>query len=160
MKDKIKAFMKKYWIFVLLVSVVFITFGCMLVFMIGSISNPVSTPEVVYITLIPTSALSPTDIPKPKNTSQPTLTPKPTSTSVPTYTSIPSNTATATLLKSTQIESKPLAPTAQKVVKPTNTLGYPPDITAICKDGTYSYSKHASGTCSGHGGVKKWINKP
>lgn len=33
-------------------------------------------------------------------------------------------------------------------------------ITAICCDGTYSYSKHRSGTCSHHGGVCKWINKP
>lgn len=28
--------------------------------------------------------------------------------------------------------------------------------TADCKDGTVSYSKHRSGTCSRHGGVAKW----
>ncbi|MBP5545994.1 MAG: DUF3761 domain-containing protein [Bacteroidales bacterium] len=28
--------------------------------------------------------------------------------------------------------------------------------TALCNDGTYSYSKHRSGTCSSHGGVDKW----
>jgi Protein of unknown function (DUF3761) len=33
----------------------------------------------------------------------------------------------------------------------------PPGATALCRDGTYSYSKHRSGTCSGHGGVKKWL---
>jgi hypothetical protein len=33
-------------------------------------------------------------------------------------------------------------------------------ITAICKDGSASYSKHVSGTCAGHGGVSQWINKP
>lgn len=27
---------------------------------------------------------------------------------------------------------------------------------AICKDGTESKSKHRSGSCSGHGGVKEW----
>jgi len=27
---------------------------------------------------------------------------------------------------------------------------------ADCKDGTVSYSKHRSGTCSRHGGVLKW----
>ena len=32
--------------------------------------------------------------------------------------------------------------------------------TAICKDGTYSYSKNRRGTCSHHGGVEKWINLP
>ncbi len=29
---------------------------------------------------------------------------------------------------------------------------------AICRDGTYSYSKHRSGTCSHHGGVATWLN--
>jgi hypothetical protein len=28
--------------------------------------------------------------------------------------------------------------------------------TATCADGTYSYSQHASGTCSHHGGVSSW----
>ena len=32
--------------------------------------------------------------------------------------------------------------------------------TAICNDGTYSYSQHASGTCSWHGGVSQWLNYP
>lgn len=34
------------------------------------------------------------------------------------------------------------------------------DATALCVDGTYSYSQHASGTCSHHGGVAQWINHP
>jgi hypothetical protein len=32
--------------------------------------------------------------------------------------------------------------------------------TARCRDGSYSYSRHASGTCSGHGGVGTWIHHP
>jgi|GEM_PF-6100762 len=28
--------------------------------------------------------------------------------------------------------------------------------TAACRDGAQSYSHHASGTCSGHGGVEHW----
>src|SRR6185312_7678602 len=28
--------------------------------------------------------------------------------------------------------------------------------TAVCTDGTYSYSAHHRGTCSHHGGVKTW----
>jgi Protein of unknown function (DUF3761) len=32
--------------------------------------------------------------------------------------------------------------------------------TAQCRDSTYSYSQHASGTCSGHGGVRVWIHHP
>ncbi len=32
--------------------------------------------------------------------------------------------------------------------------------TAKCVDGTYSFSTHSKGTCSGHGGVSEWINPP
>jgi len=32
--------------------------------------------------------------------------------------------------------------------------------TAQCRDGSYSYSQHRSGTCSQHGGVDHWINPP
>lgn len=38
--------------------------------------------------------------------------------------------------------------------------GAPPNATAQCKDGTYSFSAHRSGTCSHHGGVKTWLNRP
>jgi Protein of unknown function (DUF3761) len=34
----------------------------------------------------------------------------------------------------------------------------PPGATARCRDGTYSFSKHHSGTCSHHGGVAAWLN--
>lgn len=34
----------------------------------------------------------------------------------------------------------------------------PPGATALCRDGTYSYSTHHSGTCSHHGGVKRWLD--
>jgi hypothetical protein len=33
----------------------------------------------------------------------------------------------------------------------------PPGATARCRDGTYSFSKHRSGTCSHHGGVAGWL---
>jgi len=33
----------------------------------------------------------------------------------------------------------------------------PPGATARCRDGTYSFSKHRSGTCSHHGGVAQWL---
>jgi hypothetical protein len=36
----------------------------------------------------------------------------------------------------------------------------PSGATAKCRDGTYSYSQHASGTCSHHGGVGRWIHHP
>lgn len=34
----------------------------------------------------------------------------------------------------------------------------PTGATAKCKDGTYSKSKHHSGTCSRHGGVEQWLD--
>jgi len=33
----------------------------------------------------------------------------------------------------------------------------PPRATAHCRDGTYSFSQHRSGTCSGHGGVAAFL---
>lgn len=33
----------------------------------------------------------------------------------------------------------------------------PADATAMCRDGTYSFSQHRSGTCSHHGGVAIWL---
>jgi Protein of unknown function (DUF3761) len=34
--------------------------------------------------------------------------------------------------------------------------GRPQGDAALCRDGTYSFSQHRSGTCSGHGGVQRW----
>ena len=36
----------------------------------------------------------------------------------------------------------------------------PTGATALCRDGSYSFSQHRSGTCSYHGGVARWINPP
>lgn len=33
----------------------------------------------------------------------------------------------------------------------------PKTASAECNDGTYSFSESRRGTCSGHGGVKKWL---
>jgi peptidoglycan hydrolase-like protein with peptidoglycan-binding domain len=35
--------------------------------------------------------------------------------------------------------------------------GIPAGATAQCRDGTYSFSLHHSGTCSHHGGVAQWL---
>jgi hypothetical protein len=43
------------------------------------------------------------------------------------------------------------------VPRPTQADAPPAGATAECKDGTYSFSKHRSGTCSHHGGVKRWL---
>lgn len=38
-----------------------------------------------------------------------------------------------------------------------STAGVPAGATALCADGTYSFSRHRQGTCSHHGGVAKWL---
>lgn len=45
------------------------------------------------------------------------------------------------------------------VPSPTHTRdGQPPaGASAQCRDGTYSFSRSRSGTCSGHGGVSRWL---
>jgi hypothetical protein len=48
----------------------------------------------------------------------------------------------------------------QKVKSPTRSTTPPKNASAKCKDGTYSFSKHSRGTCSGHGGVDSWVKKP
>jgi len=97
---------------------------------------PLPTPTV---TPSPTFTLTPS--------ATPTVTPSFTPTFTPTYT--PSPTLTQTI-------------TALALIIPWTGPTYDPlaNVTAICKDGTYSYSQNRSGTCSHHGGVKQWIHKP
>ena len=52
-----------------------------------------------------------------------------------------STTETPTRAPTTQVESQ---------------SDVPDGVTAVCKDGTYSYSKHHSGSCSHHGGVARF----
>lgn len=43
------------------------------------------------------------------------------------------------------------------VCSPSYSPSTPSGATAKCRDGTYSYSQHHSGTCSYHGGVAQWL---
>ena len=45
----------------------------------------------------------------------------------------------------------------QKVQSPTYYNSPPPGATALCRDGTYSFSQSRRGTCSHLGGVAKWL---
>jgi hypothetical protein len=45
----------------------------------------------------------------------------------------------------------------QTVKRPETCSSAPQGATAQCRDGTYSFSKSRSGTCSHHGGVSKWL---
>ena len=50
--------------------------------------------------------------------------------------------------------SLPFGVVEAKVVK---AKPIPAGVTAVCKDGTYSYSAHRRGTCSHHKGVRTWL---
>lgn len=45
----------------------------------------------------------------------------------------------------------------ERVQSPTYYSSAPPGATALCRDGTYSFSRSRRGTCSHHGGVAKWL---
>ena len=42
------------------------------------------------------------------------------------------------------------------IARPYYAPSIPSGASAKCRDGTYSYSQHRSGTCSHHGGVSTW----
>jgi hypothetical protein len=46
----------------------------------------------------------------------------------------------------------------ERVQSPTHYTTTPAGACAICRDGTYSFSRNHRGACSHQGGVKKWLN--
>jgi hypothetical protein len=45
----------------------------------------------------------------------------------------------------------------QRVQSPTKASAAPEGATALCRDGSYSFSRSRRGTCSHHGGVASWL---
>lgn len=45
----------------------------------------------------------------------------------------------------------------ERIQSPTRYNKAPSGATALCRDGTYSFSRNRRGTCSHHGGVSKWL---
>ncbi len=45
-----------------------------------------------------------------------------------------------------------------RIQSPTNYNSQPAGATALCRDGTYSFSQNHRGTCSHHGGVARWLD--
>jgi|SRR3990172_97274 len=84
----------------------------------------------------------------------------PTASPTATFTASPSPTLADT---STPLPTRTFTPVPSVTplpYVPPQQPAYPSNITAVFRDGTYSYSKTASGTCSGHGGVSIWVNHP
>jgi hypothetical protein len=64
-----------------------------------------------------------------------------------------------TPVSSNPTTSNPTTTTPTKTSGPVvSETGAPTGSTAKCKDGTYSFSKTRSGTCSRHGGVLQWLS--
>lgn len=76
------------------------------------------------------------------------------SSSLHTYTSIKSNSSSYV---NTSSYAKYYTNTyGHRVQSPTYYSSVPQRATALCKDGTYSFSESRRGTCSHHGGVARW----
>lgn len=107
-------------------------------------------------------------------TAQPSVTPTPTVTLTPTPTATLTPTPTHSLApkQSTIQSTQPTAAQSglsndryytnvdgDQVNSPTysNDSSVPAGASALCGDGTYSFSQHRSGTCSHHGGVSQWL---
>lgn len=112
-------------------------------------------------------------------TAAPVTTTEPTTTTtlVPTTTTVVPTTTTAVPTHHSTTKAKPRTTHAAPKKKSTGACGSgyyrnsdgvcvhrpaaaptaPAGATAQCKDGTYSFSKHHSGTCSHHGGVRRWL---
>lgn len=61
-----------------------------------------------------------------------------------------------TLSKSYRTTRNNVKSTGRRYKKNTKYNSQPVGVTALCNDGTYSYSQSRRGTCSHHGGVRVW----
>jgi hypothetical protein len=103
---------------------------------------PTTAAPIVVPTAPPTTAAPPRP---------PTIAPTvPSPTKAPTTTAAP---APANCPNGTYVNSNGVT-----VCSPYQSPSGPPaGATATGNDGTYSFSQHRSGTCSGHGGVASWL---
>ncbi|KEO75431.1 DUF3761 domain-containing protein [Anditalea andensis] len=64
---------------------------------------------------------------------------------------------TQTTAETNSAEKSYINSKGERVQSPTHYDSAPSGATALCRDGTYSFSRSRKGTCSGHGGVSKWL---
>jgi len=141
--------MKKVWIIL----------GLALLIGIWGKLDPIPTQKIAGSSIaVPTATPTPTvAIPTATPTLIPTSTPTPTPKVVykpptPTVYSAPTTQSTGLSNDSYYTNSDGTA-----VHSPAYSNSVPAGATAICGDGTYSFSLHRSGTCSHHDGVAQWL---
>lgn len=107
-----------------------------------------NTTQVATQTPIP-AFLSATNTPEPTPTLTPTVKPTPIPTPIPTI--------APTSNSGLSNDNSYINVDGNQVHSPAYSNTVPSGATAICGDGTYSFSQHRSGTCSHHGGVAQWL---
>ncbi len=122
-------------------------------------SIPTATPSLTP-SLTPTPSRTPTSTATATITNTPTITETPTITMTPTVTETPTRTSTSTATPTvTKTATGTPAPTSTRLPTATESYispGSSSGATALCNDGTLSYSATHQGTCSHHGGVAVW----
>jgi uncharacterized protein DUF3761 len=101
----------------------------------------------------------------PSTTDEIIVEPTTTATYPPVTVAVTSPPTTAATVYHAPVTSAPVCPngsyvnsSGDNVCSPYASPGGPPaGATAQCRDGTYSFSQHRSGTCSGHGSVDRWL---
>lgn len=127
---------------------------------VNNTSPAVTSPAVqgVQVTSAPTPTI--TETPTPTVTITPTNTPTPTIKKViykaPTYTYTPIPTAVPTSVGLSN-DNYYTNTAGNEVHSPAYSNSVPAGASAICGDGTYSFSQSRSGICSHHGGVAQWL---
>ncbi|WP_051468562.1 DUF3761 domain-containing protein [Actinomadura oligospora] len=101
----------------------------------------------------PKAAVIPTNSP---SATSPTGSPSRTVTTTPPR-KRPSSPPTPRPSTSPVHRPKPSTPSPQRPSAKPKTPRFPSGATAICRDGTFSFSQHRRGTCSHHGGVARWL---
>jgi hypothetical protein len=134
------------------------------------VNAPAITPvesSVSSVVVLPTTDPTTTSSVPVVTTAPPTTTHTVTHpvTHAPTHTAAPVHTAPKHAVTAAPTKKKASSCSADYylnssgncVHRPETAPAAPAGATAKCNDGTYSFSQHHSGTCSGHHGVAEWL---
>jgi hypothetical protein len=155
-------------ILIFLASVAFLSICCVFTALLPGGGGSTPTPASINTVVIYKEAIAVRDSSLPTPTY--TFTPTAINAKTPSRTPLPEPTGTPVtpFLLPTKVATSTFA---YVYIPPpdynhSNTYDYPPlpdtsdsgaGASALCRDGTYSYSAHRRGTCSHHGGVAVWL---